>query len=99
MKEYCIFIKNKNGLPYILDTFSNIDDVKLQLMRMVSLEEERNRFYFVDNDFFENKYPLNGNGKYFCLKEREVTFWQNYSEKDNNIKKENIINFFNYYKN
>lgn len=98
MKEYCIFIKNKNGFPYILDTFSNIHDVKLQLMRMVSLEEERNRFYFVDNDFYKNKYPFNTNGKYFCIKEREVSSWENYSEKLNS-KEVNIINFFNYYKN
>lgn len=99
MKEYCILIKNKNGTPYILDSFNNIENAKLKLLDMILLEEERNRFYFVDNDFFNNKYPFNANGKYFCIKERDVTVWQNYSEKNNNIKEEKIINFFNYYKN
>lgn len=99
MKEYCILIKNKDGLPYILDTFNSIENAKLKLLDMILLEEERNRFYFVDNDFFNNKYPFNINGKYFCIKERDVTVWQNYSEKNNNIKEEKVINFFNYYKN
>lgn len=100
MKEYCILIKNKNGFPYILDTFDNIDTAKLKLIDMISLEEERSRFYFVDNDFFNNKYPFNCNGKYFCIKEREISTWQNYTErnkKDINVDK--IINFYNFYKN
>ena len=99
MKEYCILIKNKNGFPYILDTFTSIENAKIKLMDIISLEEERNRFYFVDNDFYNNKYPFNSNGKYLCIKEREVTSWINYSEKNNEIEKDKIINFFNYYKN
>ena len=47
---------------------------------MVQLEEERHRPYYVDNDFFENKYSLISNLKYMCLQEREVSEWSKYSE-------------------
>ena len=43
---------------------------------MLGLEEERNRFYYVDNDFWDNKYPPNMYGKYFCIMERAVGEWK-----------------------
>jgi len=71
----------------------------LELYQYIRLEEERQRPYYVDNDFFENKYALVGDLKYFCIKEREITDWNIYSEK--NAKKENerkILYFSNYKK-
>ncbi len=47
---------------------------------MIQLEEERQRPYFVDNDFYKNKYSMAGKLKYFCIKVREVTEWENYTE-------------------
>lgn len=59
---------------------------------MISLEKERNRAYYVDNDFFENIFPSNmQNLKYFCIKERNVTEWEKTTEFKQN--KNNIIYF------
>lgn len=57
---------------------------------MISLEEERHRPYYVDNDFFENKYSHISNLKYICLQVREVSEWSKYSEEkavQNNLDK------------
>jgi len=86
MKEYSIFIKNGNGLPYMLDSYKNIESAKFAVYNIVSLEEERGRQYFVDNDYFDNKYHFVGNLKYICIKERDVTNWSNYSEYSRNNK-------------
>ena len=54
MKEYCIYCQISSGKPFILVA-------KIALYNMVSLEEERGRTYYVDNDFFKNKYAYNHN--------------------------------------
>lgn len=46
---------------------------------MIELEKQRNRAYYVDNEFFNNVYPYN-------IKERKVTEWKKSVErKSNNI--------------
>lgn len=80
MKEYGIYIKNGIGRPYMIDFYKSIDSAKLAVFDIVSLEEKRGRHYFVDNDYFKNKYQYAGNLKYICIKEREVSEWKNYSQ-------------------
>lgn len=56
--------------------------------------------YFVDNDYFYNKFCHVASLKYMCIQEREVTEWKKYSEINNIIKKkDNIVYFRNYQKN
>lgn len=85
MKEYGIYIKQGTGRPYMIHFFNNLESAKLKVYEIIQLEEERGRQYFVDNDYFENKYSFAGNLKYICIKERNITNWSNYSEhsKDN----------------
>ena len=64
----------------MIDFHKNIESAKFAVSDIVSLEEERGRHYFVDNDYFENKYNFAGNLKYICIKERVVSEWSNYSE-------------------
>lgn len=100
MKEYGIFIICNGGTPYMLHIYDNITAAKLKLYDLVSLEEERGRQYFVDNDFFDNKYPNCGKIKYFCIKEREVTEYIKYSDTLEKKNEENkIIYFQNFLKN
>lgn len=99
MKEYGIYIRQGSGTPYMIHFFDNIDSAKLKLYEMIHLEEERQRPYFVDNDFFDNKYIMVGKLKYFCIKEREITEWINYSSRKTNDVNTNKIIFLNNYKN
>ena len=98
MKEYCIYIRHGHGIPYILDTFNNIDSAKAKLYDMVSLEELRQRPYFVDNDFFENSYNIQTKLKYFKILVRDITDWGEYSEKNKQEYNSNIIYFKNFQK-
>ena len=100
MKEYSIYIRQGNGKPYTIGTYNSIYDVKIALGNMVRLEEERQRPYYVDNDFWDNSYSLISNLRYFCIKEREVSEWEKYSEVSSLEKKQNdnIIYFTNYLK-
>ena len=66
---------------------------------MIQIEEDRGRPYFVDNDFFNNKYPCNVNLKYYCIKEREVSDFSVYSEEETISKEKNKIIYFQNYKN
>ena len=82
----------------MIHIYNNIDNAKIKLYDMVNLEEIRNRPYFVDNDFFDNKYNNAVKLKYFCIKEREVSEWCNYSQEKNLIKSKNKIIYFNNFK-
>ena len=101
MKEYSILIRYGNGVPYYYSLlYSNIFAAKKAVLDMVELEEKRNRLYFVDNDFFVNKYSYVGNGKYMSIQEREVSEWKKFSEVENkNTNNEKIIYLKNYFKN
>jgi len=98
LKEYTILHIYSTAKAFTLHTFSNIDAAKIKLYDMIGLEEERNRVYYVDNDFFTNKYPPNVKGKYFCIKERQVSEWEKYSEikSKNDVQNSNIVYFRDY---
>ena len=97
-QEYSILCIYNRGIPFILDTFDNIEVAKLKLYDMIQLEEERKRVYFVDNDFFDNKYQIGlQSSKYFCIQEREITKWKKYEigkrNKNNKNKNGNVLIF------
>ena len=82
----------KGGKPFYIQPYYSLEDAKVSLYQMISLEKERNRAYYVDNDFFENIFPSNmQNLKYFCIKERNVTEWE--KAITTKVKKNNIIYF------
>ena len=100
MKQYGIYIRCNGGTPYMIHFYDNILSAKQKLYDMIQLDEDRGRAYFVDNDFFFNKYNCNLNLKYYCIKERDVSEFTNYSEQKNNTnEKDKIIYFQNYIKN
>lgn len=97
MKEYAILIKQGTGNSYILGTYPDISSAKRAIINLANYEEEKNKMYFVDNDFFDNKYSYIGNGlKYMCIKEREVTDWIKYNECNDDKKFSNIFYLKNY---
>lgn len=92
IKEYTILCIYNGGKPFFLDTFYSLEDAKVKLYDMISLEVERNRVYYVENDFFNNIFPPNiQNSKYFCIKERTVSNWETVSKFKQN--RNNIIYF------
>ena len=96
LKEYTILIRYGTAIPFMSQNFSSLIEAKLNLYDMVALEEERGRVYYVDNDFFKNKYTtgLHGTLKYMCIKERTVTDWTVYKENEEKTEDNNLV-FFN----
>ncbi len=78
----------------MIHVYKDITSAKLKLYDMISLEEQRGRPYFVDNDFFDNKYSYCTKLKYFCIKEREVSEFTKYSEEENKKRENNKIIYF-----
>ena len=70
MKEYTIYHRHSTAKPYTMNTYKDIISAKADLYDIVSLEEERGRPYFVDNDFFNNKYAFCNDLYYLCILER-----------------------------
>ena len=91
MKEYCIYIRHGDGMPYRLKYYDTLIEAKRVLYEMVQHEEERQKPYYVDNDFFSNNYNLAIKLKYFRLEEREVSEWSKYTEDRLKNKNSNII--------
>ena len=85
-KEYSIYCIYNKGKPFILSVYKTFSDARNKLLEMIQLEEDRHRTYYVDNDFFENKYTLGSQEKYFSIIERTVSQWERYAEDKNNIK-------------
>ncbi len=96
MKEYCIYIRRGRGTPYILHIYNNLQSAKLKLNDIVSVNIERDKPYFVDNDFFDNKYNSSYSSKmdYYQIQEREITSW--ITAKDVTPTKDKLLLFSNY---
>lgn len=97
--EYTIYCIYNGGKPFSLNTYNNINDVKLHLYDMISLEERRHRPYYVYNSFFKNKYPSTITGKFFCIKKREVSEWEIYDENEKQCFQNNNIVYFKNFEN
>lgn len=81
MKEYSILIICNGGYPYILGSYETFSSAKTALMNMISDFDYRKKIYYIDNDFFDNKYPAGlPNSRYYQIQEREVTEWKKYEE-------------------
>ena len=94
-KEYTILCIYNGGAQFYLQNYKTIQEAKNKILEMVELEETRNRAYYVDNDFFENKYPLGlQRQKYFCIQEREITKWIKFKENQKHATyQDNLIMF------
>lgn len=100
MKEYTLFRRIGQGCPYVIHIRDNLFSVINDLNLMIEYDEDRGKQYFVDNDFYHNKYKFYPNIIYYCIKVREVTKWEKYFEnidlKEKHIENTKILNFCDY---
>lgn len=87
--EYTIYCRQGSAMPYYIHTYKDYFSALQDLRSIVDREEKLERFYFVDNDFFDNKYSQAfANSKYLQLRVRKVTEWVEYHD--------NIVQLKNY---
>lgn len=93
MKEYSIYCIYGSGMPFYLSTYNSYYEAYTKLLDMIALEEKRNRPFFIDNNFYNNKF-IKGmpHMKYFSIHVRDVSEWEKYDEQIHNSKN-NIIYF------
>ncbi len=92
--EYALYCRVGNACPYIARTFNSIDDV----YRFVNDIEKRHNHYrqifYIDNDFYNNKYNLNCNCTYYKILRRPVSDWvDNWEVEENNYNNILYLNF------
>lgn len=98
MKEYILYLRHGKAKPFTFSTYKTIESAKADLFSKVQLEIERGRPFYVDNDFFDNKYDLGSNLYYMCIMERNVEEWQKYSQIKSNEETNNKIKYIWNYK-
>lgn len=81
--EYICYHKVKDGCPYLMNTFSSIEDVRRYI---VDIEKKHNRYgqiFYIDNDFYDNYYNFNciGNCFYYKFLRRRVLDWEEFETK------------------
>ena len=90
-KEYTIYCMYGKGKPFFLSIYKTFFEAQAKLYEIIQLDEERHRIYYVDNNFFENKYKLGMQSNYYSIVERKVSEWEKYTAVNSKEKMRNKI--------
>lgn len=91
--EYILYVKVGNATPYLaglrpMRTWKEIMDT------IEWIEKKHSKpymdWFYIDNDFYENKYPLIATSTYYKILRRKVNDWQTFKTKDNLIYLKNV---------
>lgn len=103
--EYGIYRRINGGTPFCINTFHTlVEAIHILQINYIYEDEKRGRIYFVDNDFFNNRYDniAGSNFNYYKIVVRKISNWCNIDELENDsvdkLKTGNkkIINFYNF---
>ena len=93
--EYALYCRVGSATPYIVPRkFNDMSDV---LRFIDELEKRHNRYhqiFFIDNDFYENKYSINHNGTYYKFLRRKVFDWEEFIADEGTINRVKIIQLY-----
>ncbi len=94
--EYAIYCRVGSACPYIQKVFSSIDDVYRQIIEIEKKHNHYRQMFYIDNNFYDNKYNLNCGGTYYKILRRPVFDWEdNWEEiEQNSYNYNNVINFY-----
>lgn len=74
--EYCLYVRNCSACPYIARTFTDIYDVYRFVEEIEKKHNRYNRVFYIDNDFYQNKYSPNVEGIYYKFLKRRINDWE-----------------------
>ena len=78
--EYCLYVRVGQALPYIANKFSDISDVYRFITQIEKRHNHYRQIFYIDNDFYQNKYSLEAGGTYYKFLRRPVFDWEEFSE-------------------
>ena len=95
--EYTCYVQVKNGSPYIgIWKGESIQDVYRDIMQIEKRHNRYRQHFYIDNDFYKNKYQNNDFSYYYRFMYRKINDWQTLSLKGKEANKENNILQFCY---
>ena len=81
--EYTLYVQVGTACPYTINIYDNFEKVLNYIER---IEKQHcyywNREFYIDNDFYHNKYERTMTGTYYKFLRRQVGEWQDFSTKD-----------------
>ncbi len=80
--EYTLYVRVGQAKPYLMRTFDSIEDV---IRHTEALEKRHNHYrqiFYIDNDFYKNRYNENLNGTYYKYLRRPVFDWEEFNESE-----------------
>ena len=99
--EYGLYIQVNNGLPYIIN-FPVTDAYKCISVRIQEIEKKHNRYnqrFYIDNDFYNNKYTLDSGGTYYKFLRRIISDWEEFESftEGSNLDKSKVVDILKYF--
>lgn len=95
--EYVLYVKVGSACPYLagLEPMRNWQQVK-ETIKWIEKKHSKPYmdWYYIDNDFYENPYPLLATSTYYKILRRKVNDWKDFKTKTKN----NIIDIEPYLK-
>lgn len=95
--EYTLYVQVGTAHPYTINIYKDFNQV---LDAIEDIKNKHcyywNREFYIDNDFYKNKFDRSMTGTYYKFLRREVKNWEEFNTKEEN-KKDNIyyLNFCN----
>lgn len=80
--EYVLYCRHSDAIPYISRTFDSFPDVLRYIEELEKRHNHYHQIFYIDNDFYENKYSININGTYYKFLRRPVADWEEFTEKE-----------------
>lgn len=79
--EYICYHKIKDGIPFLMNTFNSLSDIKLYINEIEKRHNRYGQIFYIDNDFYNNYYNFNcvGNCYYYKFLRRKVLDWEEFS--------------------
>ncbi len=70
--EYALYVRVGKALPYIKYTYTSLDDIYRCVEQIEKRHNHYNQFFYIDNDFYQNKFNQNCGGTYYKFLRRPV---------------------------
>lgn len=95
--QYGLYTQVGNAKPYIneLRYANNMQDIYRCIEEIEKKHNHYKQFFYIDNDFYKNKYSLECGGTYYKFLKRRILEWTDICIYNTNHKYcDNVINMF-----
>lgn len=92
--EYGIYCQVGSGTPYIRKIYSDMKQVYVAIEEIEKRHNHYRQLFYIDNDFYDNKYTLQCGGTYYKVLRRPIAEWEEFKKYETSKQYDNVINMF-----